>query len=537
VLPGKKFTPDDVLRILWRRKWLIALPFAAVSLGTAVVASGLPERFRSDTLILIDRQRVPDAYVRSTVSSPNERETNIQERLAPVRQQVLSRSRLERIIVDLNLYPRERAAGTIEDIVERMRTRDIEIITPPRTGDSFQIAFTYEDRRRARDVVNELARQFIDASNQERTSFAEATTTFLGSQLEEAKSRLQEIEKQLTSYKLRHAGELPSERDANLQVLSSLQMQVQQLVESINRDSDQRFSRERQLAELTAEPVPVPPPIPVAPTSTAPGESTGVTGRSATEDLEAARRQLRLLQLRFTDNHWDVQRQRKVIQDLEAKVQQEALQKPLTPESPAPATPAETQRQNRIRDLRLEIESIDRTIATKQQEEKTLRDRIAEYRRRVEATPVRESELTTLNRDYTTLQERYHQLLAKQEDSKIAENLERRQQGERFRTVDQARLPERPISPNRPLIDLIGAIVGLGLGLGFAAFLEYRDNSFRCEDEIVRLLSLPVVAVVPVMLTSTERRLRRRRTWMLSVVGGVFVMSALTATAWFILKG
>ena len=474
MLPGKKFTPDDVLRILWRRKWLIVLPFAVALLGTAVVASRLPERFRSDTLILIAPQRVPDAYVRSTVSSPNGREpTTMQERLAPIRQQVLSRARLERIIVDLNLYPRERAASSMENVVERMRTKDIEVITPPRGGDAFQIAFTYGDRRLARDVVNKLAAEFIDASNEERTSFAESTTIFLGTELDAARRRLQEVEKQLADYKMRHAGELPTERDANLQVLGNLQMQVQQLGESINRDRDQRFSRERQLAELTAEPVPVPPPIPAAPTGTAPGESTGVTGRSATEDLEAARRQLRLLQLRYTDSHWDVQRQKKVILDLEAKVQQEALQKPLTPEPPAPSTPAETQRQNRIRDLRLEIEGIDRTIATKQQEEKALRERIAEYERRVEATPARESELTGLLRDYTTHKNGYETLLAKQEDSKIAENLEKRHVGERFRTVDVAQLPERPISPNRPLMDLIGALVGLGLGLGFAALLEY----------------------------------------------------------------
>jgi len=538
VLPGKKFTPEGVLRILWRRKWLVALPFAVVSLGTAGVASRLPERFRADTLILITPQRVPDAYVRSTVSNPNDREpTTMQERLAPIRQQVLSRSRLERIIVDLNLYPRERATSTMQDIVERMRTKDIEVITTFRGGDSFQIAFTYGDRRLARDVVDKLAAEFIDASNQERTSFAESTTTFLGTELDAARQRLQEVEKKLQDYKMRHAGELPTERDANLQVLGSLQMQVQQLGESINRDRVERYLRERQLAELTAEPLPVAAPPPVAPGNAQPGDGTGVAGRSAAEDLEAARRQLRLLQLRYTDNHWDVQKQKKLIQDLEVKAQQEALQKPLTPEPPTPTTPAEIQRQNRIRDLRLEIEGSDRTIETKQQEEKALRARIAEYERRVEATPARESELTGLLRDYTTHKNGYETLLAKQEDSKIAENLERRQVGERFKTVDQARMPERPISPNRPLIDLVGALLGLGLGLGFAALLEYRDNSFRSEDEIVRLLSLPVVAVVPVMLTSTERRLRRRRTWMLSVAGGVFVMSALTATAWFILKG
>jgi len=538
VLPGKKFTPDDVLRILWRRKWLIVLPFVVASLGTAVVASRLPARYRSDTLILITPQRVPDAYVRSTVSNPNDRETSMQERLAPIRQQVLSRARLERIIIDLNLYPQARTAASMEDLVERMRTRDIEIITPLRGGDSFQIAFTYENARLARDVVNKLAAEFIDASNQERTSFAESTTTFLGTQLDDARRRLEEVEKKLEAYKMRHAGELPTERDANLQVLGSLQMQVQQLVESINRDRDQRYLRERQLAELTAEPLPVAPPPPQAGSATMPpGEATGVTGRSATEDLASARAHLRLLQLRFTDSHWDVQRQKRVILDLEAKVQQEALQKPLSPEVTVPSTPLEVQRQNRIRDLRLEIEGIDRTIGTKQQEEKTLRGRISEYERRVEATPARESELTGLLRDYTTVQNQYTTLLAKQEDSKIAENLERRQVGERFKTVDQARLPERPISPNRPLIDLIGAIAGLGLGLGLAALLEYRDNSFRSDDEIVRLLSLPVVAVVPVMLTKAERHTRRRRTWMLSLAGGIFVACCLAATAWLVLKG
>jgi polysaccharide chain length determinant protein (PEP-CTERM system associated) len=533
MLPGKKFTPEDLVQIAWRRRWYILVPFVVVALGTAVVASRLPELYRAETLILVVPQRVPDAYVRSTVSTPNERENNLRDRLEPVKQQVLSRSRLERLIVDLNLYPGERAAGGImEDIVVRMR-KDVLVDVPLRGGDSFRIAFTYADRTLARDVVNGLASAFIDASNQDRTSFAEATTNFLGTQLEDARRRLEEVEKQLADYKVRHAGELPTERDANLQVIASTQSQLQQVAESINRDRDLRYLRERTLAELTAE---VPPPVPAPPAAapSAQGPAAGVTGQTATEQLAGARASLRQLQLRFKPTHPDVQRMQRIIADLEVKAQQEALEKPVSGEAvPVPTTPAELQRQNRIRDLRLEIEGIDRVIVTKQDEERALRARIAEYQRRVEATPARESELTGLLRDYETVQNHYASLLSKQEDSKIAENLERRQVGERFRTLDQAQLPQRPISPNRPLINLIGALVGLGLGVGFVGLLEYQDNSLRTEDEVVRLMALPVVAVVPALRTSRERRRRRRLAVLASVVSAVVLVAAL-ATLWLL---
>jgi len=252
MLPGKKYTPEDVVLIAWRRKWLIVVPFVLVTLGTAVVAARLPERFRAETLILVVPQRVPDAFVRSTVATPGERENNLRDRLEPVRQQVLSRSRLERLIVDLNLYPAERAVGLMEDVVAKMRA-DIVVDVPPRGGDSFRITFTYGDRVLARDVVNHLAAAFIDASSQDRTSFAESTTTFLGTQLEDARRRLEEVEKRLADYKMRHAGELPTERDTNLQIIVSTQMQLQQVAESINRDRDRRYLAERTLAELTAE--------------------------------------------------------------------------------------------------------------------------------------------------------------------------------------------------------------------------------------------------------------------------------------------
>jgi polysaccharide chain length determinant protein (PEP-CTERM system associated) len=520
VLPGKKYKPEDVLRIAWRRKWLIVAPFVVVSLATALVAWRLPDRYRSDTLILVVPQRVPESYVKSTVT------TRIEDRLDSVRNQVLSRTRLERLILDFNLYPRARRAGIMEDIVEAMRKNiEVQVVR----GDAFRIGFTYEDRRLAMEVVNKLAASFIDESNQDRTIFAESTTTFLETQLEDARRRLEDLEKKVAAYRISHAGELPTEREANLQALTNIQMQVRNVVESITRERERKYLAERVLADLTAD---TPPPQ-AAP---AVGEASAeiLSGHSAAEQLEAARTGLRSLELRFTPEHSDVKRMKRIIADLEVKAQQEALQRPVSPEGDTRyATPAEVQRQARIRQLRLEIEGIDRLVANGQQEEQALRAKIGEYQRRMEATPLRETELTSLLRDYDTVQNSYQSLLAKQEDSKIAANLEHRQIGEQFRTLDQARMPEKPISPNRPLIDLLGALFGLGVGLGVVALLEYRDDSFRTDEEVVNVLALPVVAVVPVMLSRAERARRRRRRMLVGIGAIAACLVAAAGAAWF----
>ncbi len=177
MLPGKKYTPEDIARILWRRKWLILAPFVTISVLTALVAWRLPERYRCDALILIVPQRVPDAYVRSTVTEPTDRNASQQrtERVETLKQQILTRTRLERTITELNLYPRERRVGLIADVVEKMSS-DIQV-QAVRSSDSFTVSFTYEDRRLALEVVNRIAGAFIDESNQDRTLFAESTTS------------------------------------------------------------------------------------------------------------------------------------------------------------------------------------------------------------------------------------------------------------------------------------------------------------------------------------------------------------------------
>jgi uncharacterized protein involved in exopolysaccharide biosynthesis len=147
----------------------------------------------------------------------------------------------------------------------------------------------------------------------------------------------------------------------------------------------------------------------------------------------------------------------------------------------------------------LERENLDRQIARKQQEEARIRTEIATYQARVEATPARESELIALTRDYETLQNIYTNLLSKREDSAVAANLEKRQVGEQFKVLDPARVPQTPFSPNRVQLNLMGLIAGLGVGLGLAGLLEFRDSTLKSEDDVRRCLSLPVLAAIPVL--------------------------------------
>jgi uncharacterized protein involved in exopolysaccharide biosynthesis len=243
MIPGKTYTSADFLSILWRRKWLILVPFVLSSIGTYVVVKRLPNRYRSQTMILVVPQRVPDSYVRSTVTAP------IGDRLRLISEQILSRSRLERVIQDFSLYVEERKTLPMEDVLERMR-RDIAVETVK--GDAFTVSYTCGEAPVAKRITERLASMFIEENVRDRVVLADGTSQFLESQLEDARLRLIEHEKKLESYRQRYDGELPSQLAANLQVVHNAETQVLALGESINRDRDRKLLQERLLADVQA---------------------------------------------------------------------------------------------------------------------------------------------------------------------------------------------------------------------------------------------------------------------------------------------
>jgi polysaccharide chain length determinant protein (PEP-CTERM system associated) len=515
VIPGKQYTPEILLSILWRRKWLILVPALVIAITASAVTRQLPNLYQADATILVVPQRVPESYVHGTVSA------SIDERLMTISQQILSRSRLERVIQDFNLYPERRQAGELmEDIVDRMRGQIGFAVV---RNDAFNVSFTSEDPRTAMKVTEKLASLFIDENLRDRESLAEGTNRFLDSQLYEARRRLIENERKLETYRRAHDGELPNQVEANLEGMHNTGMQLQALSETINRDRDRRLVVQRTINDVNAAEAIAAPPAPPA--------GDGAAGTVA-DELRNAEATLRAMQLRLKPSHPDIAILKRQIAQLQKRVEAEESAQPVSDET---ITPGEGIRRNRLNESKAELANLDQQIAAKVEEEKRLRDIMADYQRKIQTAPTRETELADLTRDYETFGQVYRELLTKKADSNITANLERRQIGEQFRVLDAPRLPERPSSPNRPKLYLMGIAAALGIGLGLAALVEYFDRSMRSEEDVRAALNLLVLATVPVMRVAQVSK-RRRQLLALSVSVGLAAALTAAVVAWRLLR-
>ena len=522
MMPGRRYTPASIWWIVRRRKWLLTAPLVLCFSGAAIVASQLKDRYRAQTLILVVPQRVPENYVRPAISE------NIEQRLASIKPQILSETRLERIVTELDLSPSKRLKkGGMEEIVADLRDDiSIEVIK----GDLFSVSYSGDDPYKVMQVTQRLASLFVQENLKDREQLVEGTSEFLESQLDRARRQLEEQERKVQEYRERHAGELPSQVGSNLQVLQTAAFQLQTLEEAMGRDRDRRVELERTLLDLTGGETPTKAEQKPTDAAATTGSASTATPPAGTPDLDAAtasltadvtarlaqlqtlQQALRGMELRLKPDHPDVVRTKRLIQQLQLSLDQDRKDRPAGEETPDPVTLA---RRARVTQIRAQIATVDKEIARKAADRDRIKGVIATYQSRVESQPERESEMIALTRDYDTLKATYQNLLAKKEEASISANLERQQGSQQFKTLDPAKLPEKPYGPNRTLIIGVGAGAGFIFGLGLTVLLEVRDQTFRNALEVLPTLSLPVLASVPAIITSAERR--RAKTLAVSV--------------------
>jgi polysaccharide chain length determinant protein (PEP-CTERM system associated) len=516
----RKYTVREVAGLVVRRRWTLLVPLMLGAALAPVLARYAPERYRSDALIVVVPQQVPNNYVQPTVSE------SVASRLPAITDQILSRNTLERIIVEMDLYPDERRRWVMEDVVQRMR-RDVTTTAVGRQVDSFRISYVSDSPEKARLVTDRLARLYMDQNSADRSNQANMTSEFLDAQLAQAKQRLVEQEQRLEDYRKVNAGQLPSQMQSNLQAIQNLNVQLQAVHDATNRAEERRLLIERQLADARALQVTAPPAPIVA---TAPDGTPAV---NTARQLEQARSRLTLMLQRNTPDHPDVTTLRRVVQELEAR--QEAEMAAAAAEGTARVvTPQDVSQQRRLSDLEAQLDVVKFQIASYQSDVVRLQERIAGYQTRVDAVPTRESELVELTRDYATMQAAYTDLLMKRENAVIAANLEHRRIGEQFRLVDAASRPERPDNQyQRMAIMSSGALAGLLVGLLLTALSELRDSSFRRPEEVAAALSIPVLASIPLMASRRERRLAALRRRVVDAAGvAIVLVTIMVLAAW-----
>jgi polysaccharide chain length determinant protein (PEP-CTERM system associated) len=502
-------TPDFIMSALVRRRWFIMLPLSVALLIGIYYAHTLPRIYEATTLILVEGQRVPENYVQSIVTA------DPAERINTISQQITSRTNLEKIINDFNLFNNPESANIyMEDKIANLRRRiSVDVTRSRRETNAFTISFKGKDPKQVMRVANGLAAYFIEENLKVRESQATGTSEFLESELTTMRRRLEDVEESIKNYRKTNMGELPEQLETNLRILERFQDELSGRQQSL-RDAKIR------LADLNAQASNREPAVVVIGGDHQQRQEGGAT----IEELQA---QLETLQTRYTDRHPDIQRLKKQIADLQAKADSE-----LTSGSANRSMPTRIPME-----LRQQMSETKREIELTETEINDIKSQIAVYQQRTENIPKREQELLSLRRDYENIRSTYESLLSRKLEADIAVNMERKQKGEQFRIVDPAREPQRPIEPDMRKVFLFTVAAGLGIGLGVAFLIEVIKPVYQNPDELGFEYELPILASIPQLLQPKQVFLRGLNA-VVSIAYGVVIFGLVAVLSYIsIIKG
>lgn len=456
----------EYVEVPLRRPLVTLLPIVIALIGAVLMYLTTSKRYQSSTLILVESSKAPSELIGKSVVE------STRERLRALKQEILSRTRIERIINELEPYPKLTGNKPMSDIVERMR-RSIEINLKGR--DAFYVSYTHQNPYLAMAVTNRLVTLFIEEANEAREQQIAVTNRFIDDRLEEARLALENKERAVTEFRMKNRGSLPENLGANLQTLERLQLEKQTLGDNLAAAQERRIVLERMLSEELVR------------IGQARGEPTRPGGVSELSKLE---QQLAELRTRYTGEHPDIRRLARRIERL--KAQHGAVDET----SPHPGRPSKAE-SPRVRELKSQLQELELDTAGIRREQRDVAQRIAEFENRVTRAAQVEEELKGLTRDFAKLQSTYDTWLGKQMNAELAENLERQWSSLRFRMIDPADLPERPVSPKLMKFVAAGLMAGLMAGLGLAFAFDFLDHSIKNERQLKALLSLPYLETVP----------------------------------------
>lgn len=474
MLGHRDLTMEDYAAILKRRYWLI-LTCAFACLAVAVFLSYIiPPQYQSQTLILIEQQKVPEDYVKPVVDQ------DLSARLASMKEQILSRSRLEPIIKRFNLFPGN--SLTMDDRVAL--TQKAISVKPIPAGQSsgmpgFFVTFKANDAHLAQQICGEITSLFVAENLSAREQSAEGTTAFLKQQLDESKKSLDAQDARLADFQQKYFGRLPEQAQSNANTLQALTTQLDAVTQSLSRQQQNVTFLQAMVTQQSHDLQNVDP-----------AATAAVVDERRTQ-LNALMQQKQTLEAQYTADHPDVIEINRKINALQAQIAASAA-------DPTPAVATKVVRPDtpQLQQLKAQLRSAQQAMEDAKVEQTHISQQIRTYEARIESSPQVEAEYKQITRDHQTAVDFYNSLLKKLNDSSMATALEQRQQGEQFRVMDAPNLPDSPVFPNRLIFALGGLLGGFVLGFMLTGWFEYRDTSLRTERDIWAFTQLSTLAVI-----------------------------------------
>jgi len=492
MIQNRELTMDDYLAMLRRRLKVILIPTLLTPLAGFLVSYAFSPKYTSQSLVLVEEQKVPDNYVAPVVTE------DLTQRVATLEEKALGADRLRPLIEKLNQQGVLRA-GNVDELIDEIRTnvqiqavQTVLVPTPTAAGTrkknnnqesevpGFNLNYTASNPHEAQAICAGLTDVILQENLRDREQVAQNTTDFLSRQVEDAKHNLDDLDAKLAAFKKQYIGQLPGDEENNLKILMGMNSQLDANTQALNRAEQDKTYSESMLAEQLAA---------------WKSSQSETNPQTLQKQLESEQALLIGLQGRYTDDHPDVIKTKREIAD---------LQKKLDAANAAAANPSDSSNKKgslgeppEIQQLRTQIHQYEETINQANRGQKMLEDQIRIYQGRVALSPAVEEQYKQLTRDSDTAKKFYDDLLVKRSQSEMQTAMEREQQGEQMRLQIPADLPDSPSFPNRLLFAAGGLASGLALGLGLALWLELRDQSVRTESDVLAVLDLPVLSQVP----------------------------------------
>jgi len=476
----------------------------------------IPRTYQSSASIIYKEQNINPSRL-----APEEG-LQIREMVNTVTQQVLSRTNLEKIIKDFNLYADLQKTVPLEDIIEKIREKNLEVSVQRDRGNVFSVSFRGVDPQTVMKVTNELAAKFIEENLRVRGERARATATYIQDELRMSKETLHNKESQMRDYKLQFYNEMPDQRASNMSRLNALQEQFQAIHTSIYDREQTRILVSEQLEMRKG----------IQSAATGPDVLEHETDvESLWNDLEAAQKTRQELLSRYTIEHPSVKRIEKQIKQLESKLEN------LKNSDAGYALVGPASSDSRIQELIIQLKGIEIDLKILREQSENNLKQVKTYQKWIEAAPIHEAEWSALTRDYDELKRYHDTLLAQSLAAEAASSLERRQKGSQFKVIDPAYLPITPDKGPFRIIFLASIAIGLATGMGLILGTDLLDTSFKDKKEIESFLQLPVTCALPLLITETEKKRKKTTDILWHCVFTFWLLVLIGSTIYFIHSG
>ena len=442
--------------ILWQRRYYVLVVFLVLTLGAVIAAFSLPTLYRSSASLLIESPDLP----KDVVDAPATGE--IGQRIAKIRERVLSRGDLIGLIEQYDLYGAERRSKPMSEIVENMRKAanvsalegDVGPSTPGQDKlVALRMTFDYPDPTKAQEVLQSFVTSFLRMDSDTVEDQASLSVQFLQDQAQRLQAQLQEIEGQITALKARN-GQALAVGGSVLMDTGSFSAQI--------------FSLENQNRQFLLE-------------------SKKPAARN--QQIVQAETALATAQATYSDNHPDV---------IAAKERLKSLRESLPDATSVDSTVQEQIRANN-----------DTIAQLKAQRDAAVSRTAAATAVRANA-PVIEEQASQLEGRANAIRTRYNDITASLMKAQNSARLAGEQRGERLALIEPPSLPDQPNWPNRPLLIAAGAAAGLAAGLLLALLVELLRRPLRSPVQIEGI-GFPVLGIVPIY--QLDGKPKRRWWW------------------------